>query len=276
MSPTWYDVLDVEPTATAEEIRAAWQRLVAELGPTDRRFRVVNEAAEVLLDPERRAAYDAELAAQPVEPVEPADVPDAAESAVAPLPTADTPVEEPPTSLELQHLDADRTPRGGVPGWLIIGVAVLTAVVVGITAWLWVDQPSDTAVEDATHSAQAAAERAIVPILSYDYRHLERDQAAAQAYMTSNYRKDYDKLFEVIKENAPETRTKVSSEVIASGIVRSGEDRVAILLFVDRPTTQKGQRTPEVYKDQVTAYMENVDGDWLVDCLVTSANGSCD
>jgi Mce-associated membrane protein len=254
VSPTWYDVLDVEPTATAEEIRAAWQALVAELGPTDRRFRVVNEAAEVLLDPERRAAYDAELALRP----------------------APAPEEPPPTSLELQHLDADRTPRGGVPGWLIIGVAVLTALVVGVTAWLWVDQPSDTAVEDATHSAQAAAERAIVPILSYDYRHLERDQAAAQAYMTSNYRKDYDKLFEVIKENAPETRTKVSSEVIASGIVRSGEDRVAILLFVDRPTTQKGQRTPEVYKDQVTAYMENVDGDWLVDCLVTSANGSCD
>lgn len=263
MSPTWYDVLDVEPTATAEEIRAAWQALVAELGPTDRRFRVVNEAAEVLLDPERRAAYDAELADQQVEvPDEPVQEPDEAE--------------EPPTSLELQHLDADRTPRGGIPGWLIIGVAVLTAVVVGVTAWLWVDEPSDTAVEDATHSAQAAAERAIVPILSYDYRHLERDQAAAQAYMTSNYREDYDKLFEVIKENAPETRTRVSTEVIASGIVRSGEDRVAILLFVDRPTTQKGQRTPEIYKDQVTAYLENVDGDWLVDCLVTSVNGSCD
>jgi Mce-associated membrane protein len=32
---------------------------VADLDPTERRFRLYNEAAEVLLDPERRARYDA-------------------------------------------------------------------------------------------------------------------------------------------------------------------------------------------------------------------------
>ena len=60
---TWYDVLDVEPDRAADEIRAAWRAAVADLDPTDRRFRVYNQAAEVLLDPERRAAYDAELGA---------------------------------------------------------------------------------------------------------------------------------------------------------------------------------------------------------------------
>ena len=63
MNVNWYDVLDVEPTATADEIRAAWRSAVADLDPTDRRFRVYNQAAEVLLDPAKRAAYDAELAA---------------------------------------------------------------------------------------------------------------------------------------------------------------------------------------------------------------------
>ena len=61
---SWYDVLDVEPDASADEIRAAWRAAVADLDPTDRRFRVYNQAAEVLLDPSRRAAYDAELAAE--------------------------------------------------------------------------------------------------------------------------------------------------------------------------------------------------------------------
>ena len=54
-----YDVLDVDPSATADQIRTAWRSAVADLDPTDRRFRAYNQAAEVLLDPERRDAYDA-------------------------------------------------------------------------------------------------------------------------------------------------------------------------------------------------------------------------
>ena len=44
--------------------------------------------------------------------------------------------------------------------------------------------------------------------------------------MTADYREEYDKLFEVIKDNAPRPRPWSTAEVVASGIVRSGEDRV--------------------------------------------------
>ena len=60
--------------------------------------------------------------------------------------------------------------------------------------------------------------------------------------------------------------------MVASGIVRSGDDRVSVLLFVDRPTTNKqtGNGSPVVYKDQVTVTLQKVGDDWLVDDLVTS------
>lgn len=269
MSPTWYDVLDVDPTASTEEIRAAWQRMVTDLGPTDRRFRVVNDAAEVLLDPVRRAAYDAELAAAaaPADPVAP--------DPVAPPPLAAEPEPAPPTSLELQHIPADHGARGGVPGWLIVGVAVLTAVVVGVTSWLWLTRPSGTSTEDAARAARAAAETAAVPILSYDYRHMDRSQAAAQPYMTSDYRKKYDQLFAALDENSQSTQTVVKARVLASGIVRSGEDRVEVLLFVDQARTNKVRKTPDVFRNQVTVFMEHVDQDWLVDCMVTTSANSC-
>ncbi len=61
MTPTWYDLLGVEPDASEDEIRAAWKSAIADLEPTDRRFKTLNEAAEVLLDEDRRAAYDATL-----------------------------------------------------------------------------------------------------------------------------------------------------------------------------------------------------------------------
>ena len=62
MTPTWYDLLGVEPDASSDEIRAAWKTAIADLDPGDRRFRALNEAAEVLLDPDRRATTTPTLA----------------------------------------------------------------------------------------------------------------------------------------------------------------------------------------------------------------------
>ena len=63
VTPTWYDLLGVEPgRRRPTRSAAAWKAAIADLDPGDRRFRTLNEAAEVLLDPDRRAAYDATLA----------------------------------------------------------------------------------------------------------------------------------------------------------------------------------------------------------------------
>ena len=133
---------------------------------------------------------------------------------------------------------------------------------------MWV--AGDDADDSAAREAQVAAERAVVPVLSYDYEHLDEDQKAAQALMTGSYRSEYDKLFAVLEENAPQTQTKVTASVVASGIVRASADRVQVLVFVDRPTTNKLSAEPVVYKDQVTLSMQLVDGTWLVDDMVTS------
>jgi Mce-associated membrane protein len=264
VTPSLYDLLDVDRGASAEEIRAAWKSAIADLDPTDRRFRAYNQAAEVLLDPDRRAAHDAELAAddeatpEPVAPAlaEPADEP-------APVTTAVT-----------RDDAAAPAPAGGgwvPPAWLLVGLAAVTAVVAGFAAYL-ATTPSDADVESSTRAAQSAAERAVVPLLSYDYRHLADDQAAAHEYLTSSYQSDYDQLFKLLQDNAPSTRTVVQVDPpLASAIVRSGEDRVQVLLFVNRPTTNKANpEQPVVYKDQVTLTMAR-DGDrWLVDDLETS------
>lgn len=287
MTPSWYDVLHVEPTASESEIRAAWKGAIADLDPGDRRFRLCNQAAEVLLDPQRRAAYDAELAAAGADrdaADEPADRP---AGTAEPAETAEDGVAVEAGGAagllgRLRRVRPERSTaagpgRPGVPAWVLAVLAVLTAVSVGAAAWVGFATPSDASVEESTSAAQSAAERAIGPILSYDYRHLDEDRAAAQSYMTSRYREeDYDPLFEVVKQNAPGTKAVVKAEVVASGVVRSGEDRVEVLLFVNRPTTNKKNTEPVVYKDQVRAQMVRVDGDWLVDCLITSPNGHCD
>jgi hypothetical protein len=63
-----YQVLGLKPGATADEIRAAYRRLAAQIHPDTQpaerkdwaaeQMRVLNAARDVLLDPERRAEYD--------------------------------------------------------------------------------------------------------------------------------------------------------------------------------------------------------------------------
>ena len=63
MSASLYDLLDVDEDASPDQVRTAWKAAIADLDPTDRRFRAFNDAAGVLLDADKRSAYDAELAA---------------------------------------------------------------------------------------------------------------------------------------------------------------------------------------------------------------------
>jgi Mce-associated membrane protein len=293
VNPSLYDLLDVDRDASAAEIRTAWRESIADLDPSDRRFRAYNQAAEVLLDPDKRAAYDAGLDAD--EETAPQPVPAAAAAEGHPPAPAATSAAAPPSRLGTvglgerftglkQRLAGPRTAKPGatagpttatspvrrVPAWLLVGLAVVVAAMIAGVLYL-ANQPSDTEVEESTRAAQSAAERAVVPVLSYDAKTLDEDQAAAQAQMTSDYREEYDKLFESIKENAPRTGTVVEAQPpFASGIVRSGEDRVQVLLFLNRNTTNKARQEPVVFRDQVTVTMQRVGGDWLVDDLQTS------
>lgn len=66
---TYYEMLRVSPTASAEEIKASWHRIAKRTHPdrnpgnkkAERVFKRCAEAYETLIDPELRAAYDATL-----------------------------------------------------------------------------------------------------------------------------------------------------------------------------------------------------------------------
>ena len=251
-----YDVLDVEPSATADEIRTAWRSAVADLDPTDRRFRAYNQAAEVLLDPERRDAYDAAEQRRTGR----------RESEASLLARKQSPVGRFQSSLA--------TRRGGVPAWLIVALAAVTAVLLGYVG-VALATPSGAAVQSDTDAAQAAAEHAIVPILSYDAHSLDQSETQATAVMTSSEQEQYRKLFAVIRQNAPRTATVVRAQYVSSGVVRTGTDQVDVLVFVNQRTTNRAHpKVPVIYKSQVTMTMVKVGGQWLVDALHTNSDGS--
>ncbi len=297
MSPSWYDLLDVPPDASADEVRAAWRAQLADLDPTDRRFAVLNEAAAVLLDPERRAAHDAELAGRASAPSPSPSRSPTTEPAPAPEPTSE-PV---PARMRRPRLPRRRTAstttgagtvpdvgtttgaasavttgpdtRAGrrVPAWVPLVLGALTAAVVATTVWLVLTVPSDDEVLSGTRTAQAAAEQAVEPVLSYDFRTLDADKAAAASYLTDEFfDESYEPLFTQIEENAPSTKTVVDAQVRASAIVRGGVDRAQVLVLVDQVSTNAASAEPRTDRNQVTVTMERVGDRWLIDDLRTT------
>jgi Mce-associated membrane protein len=260
VSLSLYDVLDVEPTASEDEIRAAWKAAIADLGPGDRRFRAYNDAAEVLLDPERRAAYDAELA-------------DAAEPEPQPAPEPAPEPEPEPTSAPTWTISAGAMPssvpeRPRIATWLLAVVGLVAAGVLALTIALWVTNGEEeepvAETEDSASAALTAAEEAAVPVLSYDYRTFDAGVVDAQSYLTKDYRVEHSELMSDLRSDATAQKTVVRAEFKGSGIVRVTDDRADILVLINQ-VVQKADTTDFVLPVWATLQMVEEDDTWRVD-----------
>jgi Mce-associated membrane protein len=263
VSLSLYDVLDVAPDASEDEIRAAWKSAIADLGPGDRRFRAYNDAAEVLLDPERRAAYDAELA---VADEAPADEP---APELTPEPEPEPEPDPDPVVDEGEHEDEP----SGIATWLVTAVGLVAAAVLAVTIVMWVTAggDEDKAPLDTERNASAAltaAEQAAVPVLSYDYRTFEAGNADAQSYMTTSYAAKHAELMAGLAESAKEQKAIVRAEFMGSGVVRVTDDRADILVLINQVTDKEGS-DDFVLPVWATLQMVQEDGTWRVDNIVT-------
>lgn len=263
-NPTWYDILGVAPDATADEVKAAWRLATDKFEPGSgtSQFRLFNEAADVLLDPERRAAYDAELAAR------------------EPGPEPEPPVPAPPADLPptVEPGKADRHGRdflgrfAAVPTLVLAILAVVTTAAIVVAVLYGLRLHERVQVFEAGPDATAAAERALTSVLSYDYRHMEADRDRAAQFLTPSYRKEYVKNFDDLLTKGPDgapgpaekTKAVVSADVLDSAVVDADTDRVRVVVFVNQSSV-KGDAQPTIFQNRVVATMVRRDGSWLLD-----------
>ena len=152
----------------------------------------------------------------------------------------------------------------------VLLVAGLVVVILLVTAGLLtVRARGADRVEQARTEATAAAEATVVDLLSYDYRHLDRDFARARAGLTGGFVDDYAKTTRtVVRPTATEVKAVVKADVAASSVVRAGQNRVVVLLFVNQTTTSTRLDAPKVDLNRVRLTMDRVDGRWLVSKVV--------
>ncbi|MFD8392567.1 hypothetical protein ACFV2N_26065 [Streptomyces sp. NPDC059680] len=155
-------------------------------------------------------------------------------------------------------------------------VAVLGAVLVAAlvaTAFLGWRYQQGRQAEQARGEALAAARKAAPVVLSYDYRHLDRDFARARALLTGHFRDEYGRTTKTVV--AP-TATKYHGVVKASvatpsdggapavSVVSAAPDRAVVLLFVNQVTESTQVPEPRLDLNRVRMTLTRTSDGWKV------------
>jgi Mce-associated membrane protein len=285
-TPTWYDVLGVPREATPEEIKAAWRHATDrfEPGSGSGQFRMFNDAADVLLDPERRRAYDATLDRPTPAPGPHASVQspefdtrteaqaEAEDGRVQDVP----PAAEPPVPAEEDDEEGTgfwagvtRT-LGGLSAVTLSVLAALTVAVLVLVVVLGIKVQQEAAVQSARDEAPAAAESAVKALFSYDYRNLDADRKRAQGYMDPAFAKKYLQNFDALKKQkdgtpglAVQAKAVVDASVQSSGVVDAESDVARVLVFVN-VVSRKAGGDPQIFQNRVAVTMRKHGDRWLV------------
>jgi Mce-associated membrane protein len=172
---------------------------------------------------------------------------------------------------EPEQRDGEREPSGPQRSGtrLLAGLLALTLSALAAFGLVAYRVRNDQRIETARDQAVAAAHDNAETILSYDYRHLDADFAAARATLTGGFARDYKvTTTKLVRPGAEQYHVIVKAEVAAQSVVSGTADQVVVLLFVNQTTTSTRLDGPRVDLNRVRLTLVKVDGRWLVNKVV--------
>jgi len=148
----------------------------------------------------------------------------------------------------------------------VLGV-LLVAALVGASVLWWQDARGRRA-ESARGQALTAAREAAPVVLSYDYRHLDRDFTRARGRLTGHFREEYGKTTtSVVGPTARKYHGVVKASVTAASVVSAAPDRVTVLLFVNQVTQSTQVSGSRLDLNRVRMTMSRTSEGWKVSAV---------
>lgn len=156
----------------------------------------------------------------------------------------------------------------------LLGVLLVAGLVaVAVLGWQYRD---GRRTEAARTEAVAAARKAAPLVLSYDYRHLDRDFAKARTHLTGDFSGEYGKTTKtVVGPTAKKYQGVVKATIAApaSGgtpavsVVSASPDEVVVLLFVNQVTESTQVSGSRVDLNRVRMTMSRTTDAWKVSAV---------
>ncbi len=184
----------------------------------------------------------------------------------------DPPEPESPKSFEDEPED-DAPPRETGPKVLTAVLGVILVAVLVATAVVGWQYRQGRQAEQARGGALAAARKAAPVVLSYDYRHLDRDFSRARALLTGHFRDQYGKTTKaVVTPTATKYHGVVKATVAtpadggapAVSVVSATPDRAVVLLFVNQVTRSTQAPEPRLDLNRVRMTLTRTSDGWKV------------
>ncbi len=154
-------------------------------------------------------------------------------------------------------------------GLLVVAAVVAVLLVVAAAVLVAVDRRQQR-VADARSAALEQARTSAETVLSYSFRTLDDDFAAATAVSTGQFKDDYERTSQsAVREVATQTEAEVKADVVSAGVVSGTADRVVVLVFVDQTTVSNRLDRPKTDQNRVRLTMVRSTSDqgptWLVE-----------
>ncbi|WP_329573732.1 hypothetical protein [Streptomyces sp. NBC_01361] len=193
----------------------------------------------------------------------------------------DDPPEPSPESFRDDSPQEEGEPGSGGPArrgrrrLLTVALCVLLVaglVAVAVLGWRYRE---GARAEQARGQALAAARQAAPVVLSYDYRHLDRDFSAARARLTGRFHDEYGKTTAtVVGPTARKYHGVVKATVTrpaggspAASVVSASPDRAVVLLFVNQVTTSTQVTGSRVDMNRVRMTLARTADGWKVSAV---------
>jgi Mce-associated membrane protein len=117
-------------------------------------------------------------------------------------------------------------------------------------------------------AAEAAAAREVRATLTYNYKTLNADFAAAEAGLTPSFRVSYlHTTATAVTPLATKTQADSTAAVTAGGVSVATETNATVLLFVDQTVTNNLLAHPRLDRSRIEVTMAKQGGKWLIDNL---------
>lgn len=159
----------------------------------------------------------------------------------------------------------------------LLSAVLAVLVVVGVVAGTLLASAyrHGDSTQRARTQALSAARTAAPAILSYDYRHLDRDFAAALSHLTGPFRDEYRRTTStVVAPTAKEYHGVVKATVAqpaggeqAASVVSASPGKVVVLLFMNQVTTSTRLDTPRLDLNRVRMTLTHTADGWKISAV---------
>ncbi|MEO5653049.1 MAG: hypothetical protein ABIN79_03900 [Marmoricola sp.] len=153
---------------------------------------------------------------------------------------------------------------------VLVALCLVLAIAAGL-AWWRAANPAEGAAPNgvitssgARDAGMQAATKLTQQVLSYDWKTLDKDVAAAEKVLAPSFRAEYAKTMSGVKAQSIKNQVKLTASVVATSIVSATDEKVVALVFVNQLTTAKGTENQRLDQNRVLVTLSRNQGEWRV------------